>query len=343
MIAKSVFVLALCAAVFSAQNFSVACAESVSPAKDSAEETDSEVLKLVKIRFECNNMRTARNFGVHQPRYFYDPATFERLDILRTNSYAILANPEKFDGKVVVFTGYLERYSHNCCPYPGDECYHIFITRDDFRNHTESFVGENFVHLRVNKHFFEGTLFRDGSLVEGVGLLKAGKIVLDGGGFYPDSASTLTNGSLRLLREFSPDVDLKDAHLSNQSRGSAIQRAEVREKFMRFTQNESPPKSVWEIRAGKIIEDADNVEATGGVLVSIDAQDSELKAEKVIYDKKMKVLRTIGNVQIVRRNMLTTGQRFDFKISSDEYLVTEPEVVLGEPLLRVRSLKLGDF
>lgn len=112
MIAKRVFVLALCAAVLSTQNQCFASAETKQPTHETAEKNSSTVLERVKARFEFNNLRTVRNFWQHQPRHVYDANTFDRLEILRSSSYSILANPEKFDGKIVAFTGYLERYSH---------------------------------------------------------------------------------------------------------------------------------------------------------------------------------------------------------------------------------------
>jgi len=99
---------------------------------------------------------------------------------------------------------------------------------------------------------------------------------------------------------------------------------------------------LWTIQANRFVEDLDTIVATGGVSVSIDKQDSELTADCVVYDKKVRILRTIGNVRILRRDQLTTGQRFDFRIASDEYLVTEPNVSVGEPLLKVQTPTVND-
>lgn len=166
-----------------------------------------------------------------------------------------------------------------------------------------------------------------------VRLLKAGKADVNTGGFRQDSASTLTNGSMRWLIILGPDSESQSTEKVRASSGA---------DFMRFSQTEVLPNVVWEIRAGKISEDADKVEASGGVSVSIDKQDSELTADCVVYDKKVRILRTIGNVRILRRDQLTTGQRFDFKIASDEYLVTEPNVSVGEPLLKLQTPIVND-
>ncbi|MFA7341404.1 MAG: hypothetical protein WC028_31770 [Candidatus Obscuribacterales bacterium] len=262
---------------------------------------------------------------------------------MRPNSYSILADPEKFNGKVIAFGGYLKRSYHRCCPMPGDECYHIFVTRDDYKNALEASILENYVHLRVNSHFVEGNSFPDGSLVEGRGLMKAGKVGLDRGFGAGDSASTLLNGSMCLQRVFDPETLAKNKKSIAEYQAKRRKGIDPWNSFMSWPSDRPLSYLTWEIRAGKIVEGADKVEANGGVLVSIDDQDAELTADHVIYDKKVKILRTIGNVRIVRRGQLTTGQRFDFKIASDEYLVTEPNVKLGEPLLKVRSPTMNDL
>ncbi len=295
-----------------------------------------------RLRFAYNNLSIVRDLGRHQPRQFYDPNTFERQDILRPSNYAILANPEKFEGKVVAFVGYLKRSYHCCCPMSGDECYHLFISRDDYRNDSEANLADNYVHLKVNSHFVAGNNFPDGSLIEGLGLLKAGKVVSAQESSVTDSASTLLNGSMCLQRLFDPETLAKNKKSIAEYQAKRRKGIDPWNSFMLWPSDRLLSYLTWEIRAGKIVEGADKVEASGGVLVSIDDQDAELTADSVVYEKTAKILRTIGNVKIVRRGQLTTGQRFDFMIASDEYLVTESGIKLGEPLLKVPSGRLND-
>ncbi len=80
------------------------------------EDKRSNMRNQCRLRFAYNNLSVIRDLGRHQPRHFYDPNTFEQQDILRPNSYSILADSEKFNGKVIAFGGYLKRSYHRCCP-----------------------------------------------------------------------------------------------------------------------------------------------------------------------------------------------------------------------------------
>lgn len=349
MISQKNRVFALSALVLSICSFGSAFFFDIAEAKVGkseiavVEDERSNMRNQCRLRFAYNNLSVVRDLGRHQPRQFYDPSTFERQDILRPSSYAILANPEKFEGKVVAFVGYLKRSNHCCCPMPGDECYHLFITRDDYRNASEANLADNYVHLRVNSHFVAGNNFPDGSLIEGLGLLKAGKVVSAQDSRGADSASTLLNGSMCLQRVFDPETLAKNKKSIAEYQAKRRKGIDPWNSFMSWPSDRPLSYLTWEIRAGKIVEGADKVEASGGVLVSIDDQDAELTADSVVYEKTAKILRTIGNVKIVRRGQLTTGQRFDFKVASDEYLVTETNVKLGEPLLKVRTETMNGF
>jgi hypothetical protein len=339
MVALSLATLSLLGFAF---NQSPVQAETMNLEKCFSEDKCSSMRKSCRLQFAYDNLSVVRDLGRHQPRDFYDASTFERQDVLRPSSYSILANPEKFDGKVAAFSGYLKKSNHCCCPMPGDECYHIFISKDDYQNSKENCPSDNYVHLRTNNYFFAGNGFPDGSLVEGRGLMKAGKMVLDQVPGAGDSASTLLNGSLRLLRVFDTETLAKTKKRVAEYKALRTKGIDPWNSFMLWPSQQSPSSLSWEVCAGKIVDGVDRVEANDGVLVLIDDQDSELKADSVIYEKSAKILRTIGHVRILRRGQLTTGQRFDFKIASDEYLVTEPGVTLGEPLCKVRTEPLGD-
>ncbi len=71
--------------------------------------------------------------------------------------------------------------------------------------------------------------------------------------------------------------------------------------------------------------------------MSIDGQDSSLKADEVWYDSKTLILGARGHVRIVRRGELSTGEVFRFKVFSDDYLVTEAPIGVADPILVLRK------
>ncbi len=73
--------------------------------------------------------------------------------------------------------------------------------------------------------------------------------------------------------------------------------------------------------------------ASGNALAEIGGQDAKVEADMICYNKKTSIVEATGEVRITRRNMLTTGSKFRFKVDSRDYLITEP-------IARVTAVKL---
>ncbi|MBS1956802.1 MAG: hypothetical protein JST89_21615 [Cyanobacteria bacterium SZAS-4] len=78
------------------------------------------------------------------------------------------------------------------------------------------------------------------------------------------------------------------------------------------------------------------VEAHGNVEVWITGQDATLSADDVLVDLTAETIDAKGNVRITRHNALTTGSAFKFRITSDEYLITEAKVSVDGPTISSR-------
>lgn len=68
---------------------------------------------------------------------------------------------------------------------------------------------------------------------------------------------------------------------------------------------------------------------TGNAVAIIGGQNSKLEADLILYDQNSGVIDARGNVKILRQGQLTTGSAFKFKVSSDEYLITNPDTELN--------------
>ncbi len=64
---------------------------------------------------------------------------------------------------------------------------------------------------------------------------------------------------------------------------------------------------------------------TGNAVATIAGQDARLEADMILYDQKSETLDARGNVKIIRQGEVSTGSSFKFKVSSDEYLITNPD------------------
>lgn len=64
---------------------------------------------------------------------------------------------------------------------------------------------------------------------------------------------------------------------------------------------------------------------TGNAIATIAGQDARLEADMILYDQKSEMLDARGNVKIIRQGEVSTGSAFKFKVSSDEYLITNPD------------------
>lgn len=83
---------------------------------------------------------------------------------------------------------------------------------------------------------------------------------------------------------------------------------------------------------------------TGNAVVLINGEDSKLEADTVLYDQNNQLIDARGNVRINRNGQLTTGSSFKFKVTSDEYLITNPDTELSGTTViarKGRGLKKG--
>lgn len=64
---------------------------------------------------------------------------------------------------------------------------------------------------------------------------------------------------------------------------------------------------------------------TGNAVALIAGENSKLEADMILYDQNTEQIDARGNVRIFRDGQLTTGSAFKFKVTSDEYLITNPD------------------
>jgi hypothetical protein len=67
---------------------------------------------------------------------------------------------------------------------------------------------------------------------------------------------------------------------------------------------------------------------TGNAVAIIAGQDSKLEADMILYDQNSQMIDARGNVRILRGGQLSTGTSFKFNVTSDEYLITNPDTEL---------------
>jgi hypothetical protein len=68
---------------------------------------------------------------------------------------------------------------------------------------------------------------------------------------------------------------------------------------------------------------------TGNAVALIGGQDSKLEADTILYDQNSQLMDARGHVRILRTGQLTTGDAFKFKVTSSEYLITNPDTQLS--------------
>ena len=69
-------------------------------------------------------------------------------------------------------------------------------------------------------------------------------------------------------------------------------------------------------------------------------QNATLSADWIDYDPIEKIIDAKGHVSIVRNGVITTGARFKFRASSDEYIVTDSRSVIGNVELSKSKLEV---
>ncbi len=76
---------------------------------------------------------------------------------------------------------------------------------------------------------------------------------------------------------------------------------------------------------------------TGNAVALIGGQNSKLQADSILYDQNSQMIDARGNVSILRNGQLTTGSAFKFNVTSDEYLITQPETMVDNTQVIARK------
>jgi hypothetical protein len=85
-------------------------------------------------------------------------------------------------------------------------------------------------------------------------------------------------------------------------------------------------------------QDANSFLGTGNAVALIGGQNSKLEADSILYDQNSQMIDARGNVRILRGGTLTTGSAFKFKVTSDEYLITNPDTsIQGSEIIARRA------
>lgn len=72
-------------------------------------------------------------------------------------------------------------------------------------------------------------------------------------------------------------------------------------------------------------QDKNTFLGTGNAVATIAGQNSRLEADMILYDQNSQTIDARGAVKIIRDGMLSTGSSFKFKVTSDEYMITNPD------------------
>lgn len=75
-------------------------------------------------------------------------------------------------------------------------------------------------------------------------------------------------------------------------------------------------------------QDKNTFLGTGNAVAIIGDQNSKLQADSILYDQNNQTIDARGNVSILRDGQLTSGSAFKFNVTSDEYLITQPETLI---------------
>jgi len=84
-------------------------------------------------------------------------------------------------------------------------------------------------------------------------------------------------------------------------------------------------------------QDKNTFLGTGNAVALINGEDSKLEADEILYDQNDQMIDARGNVKILRNGSLTTGSKFRFKVTSDEYLITNPDTEVKGSVITART------
>jgi lipopolysaccharide export system protein LptA len=76
---------------------------------------------------------------------------------------------------------------------------------------------------------------------------------------------------------------------------------------------------------------------TGNAVALIGGEDSKLEADTILYNQTTQIMDARGNVRMLRNGQLTAGSAFKFKVSSDEYLITNPDTEVNGSQIYARK------
>ena len=81
---------------------------------------------------------------------------------------------------------------------------------------------------------------------------------------------------------------------------------------------------------------------SGNAVAIIGGQNSKLEADMILYNQTDDMIDARGNVRIIRDGQVTTGSAFKFKVTSDEYLLTNPDTEINGTTVVARIAKGTD-
>lgn len=159
------------------------------------------------------------------------------------------------------------------------------------------------------------------------------------------AASSSASGSPSLHIDSRLEYDTEAVELENEKSESELKQEEPQEALLKpAPETVSPEHGKIDASALTINEDttlkgtiqivADDTEydqekntflGTGNAVAIIAGQNAKLEADMILYDQASDMIDARGNVRILRDGQLTTGSSFKFKVTSDEYLITEPD------------------
>jgi hypothetical protein len=84
-------------------------------------------------------------------------------------------------------------------------------------------------------------------------------------------------------------------------------------------------------------QDKNTFLGTGNAVAIIGGQHSKLEADTILYDQGKEMIDARGNVKILRNGQLTSGSSFKFNVTSDEYLITNPDTMLNGSQIIART------
>jgi Skp family chaperone for outer membrane proteins len=86
-----------------------------------------------------------------------------------------------------------------------------------------------------------------------------------------------------------------------------------------------------------------NLYITYGMSVAhIVDQNARLEADKIIYYGDDQHIEAVGNIKIIRQNIVTVGESFKFDVNSNKYLLTRPSTNITGAVIKARTVSSGD-